>query len=149
MENYRKLSFNYHQIPSLSVPLLPTMSISKLLAENVKNCHKKTHKRHLDIMHIILPLPHPCKTFFYLVSHTEICWICKNIRFFYGCEVWIDSSVTRVTVRQYDAELCRTVIPSDGIFNSHRTAIMDSFSCILFLQQLHLKFYMHYNIHTT
>ena len=30
------------------------------------------------------------------------------------------------------------VIPSDGIFNSLRTAITDSFSCILFLRQLHL-----------
>ena len=31
-----------------------------------------------------------------------------------------------------------TVIPSDGIFNSHRTTIFDSFSCIFFLWQLHL-----------
>ena len=27
--------------------------------------------------------------------------------------------------------------PSDGIFNLHRRTIMDSFSCILFLRQLH------------
>ena len=28
--------------------------------------------------------------------------------------------------------------PSDGIFNLRRRTIMDSFSCILFLRQLHL-----------
>ena len=28
--------------------------------------------------------------------------------------------------------------PSDEIFNLHRRTIMDSFSCILFLRQLHL-----------
>ena len=38
------------------------------------------------------------------------------IRIFNGCEVQIKNSVM-----------------SDGIFNSHRTTIIDSFSCILFL----------------
>ena len=46
-------------------------------------------------------------------------WI---IRIFNGCEVLIENSVMRVTVSQ-------TVIPSDGIFSSHRTVILDSFSC--------------------
>ena len=46
--------------------------------------------------------------------------VCKIIRIFNGCEVLI--------------EKC----PSDGIFNLHRRTIMDSFSCILFLRQLHL-----------
>ena len=32
--------------------------------------------------------------------------------------------------------------PSDGIFNLHRRTIMDSFSCILFLRQLHLDLNM-------
>ena len=32
--------------------------------------------------------------------------------------------------------------PSDRIFNSQQTTIMDSFSCILFLQQLHLDLNM-------
>ena len=43
------------------------------------------------------------------------------IRIFNGCEVWIEYSITRVTV-----------ISSDGIFNLHQTTIIDSFSCILF-----------------
>ena len=65
-----------------------------------------------------------------------ICW--KNIRIFNGCEVLIENSVTRVTVRHHEA--CRVMpnrYPSDGTFNLHRRTIMDSFSCILFLQQLH------------
>ena len=41
---------------------------------------------------------------------------------------------------------CRTVIPSDGIFSSHWTTIVDSFSCILFLRLWHLNFYMRYFI---
>ena len=59
-----------------------------------------------------------------------------NIRIFNGCEVPIENSITRahVTVRQ--ASWCRTVIPRDGIFSSHRTIIRDSFSCIFFLRQL-------------
>ena len=49
----------------------------------------------------------------------------ENIRIFNGCEVRIVNSVTRVTVRITRlAEWCRTVIPSDGIFNSHRTTII-------------------------
>ena len=40
----------------------------------------------------------------------------------------------------------RTVIPSDRIFSSLRKTIMDSFSCILFLPQLHLSLNMHYFI---
>ena len=46
-------------------------------------------------------------------------------------------------------EQCRTrqtVIPSDWIFNSHQTYIMDCFSWILFLEQYHLNLYMHYFI---
>ena len=49
------------------------------------------------------------------------------MRIFNGCEVRIENSVTRVTV-----------IQSDGIFNLNRTTVTDSFSCILFLWQLHL-----------
>ena len=60
------------------------------------------------------------------------------------CEVRIENSVTRVTVRH--REWCRTVILTDGIFNSHRTTIMDSFSCILFLRQLHLSLSMYFLI---
>ena len=44
----------------------------------------------------------------------------------------IENSVTRITVRHRVA--CRTVIPIDGIFLSHRTTTVDSFSCILFLR---------------
>ena len=43
-------------------------------------------------------------------------------------------SVTRVTGNTRLAELYRTFIPSDGIFNLHRTTIMDSW--ILFLHTL-------------
>ena len=42
------------------------------------------------------------------------------------------------------AEWCRTVIPNDGIFNSHQTVIMDSFSCMLFLHQQYLSVNMCY-----
>ena len=59
----------------------------------------------------------------------------RIIGIFNGCEVWIENSVTRVTVQHHEA--CPTVIPSDGIFNSHRTAIIYSFSCILFLWRLY------------
>ena len=48
---------------------------------------------------------------------------------FNGCEVLIENSVTRVTVRHHEA--CRMMpisYPSDGIFNQHLTTIMDSFS---------------------
>ena len=43
----------------------------------------------------------------------------------------IKNSVMRVTVWHHEA--CR-LMPSDGIFNSHQTTIIDSFSCILFLR---------------
>ena len=59
-----------------------------------------------------------------------------TIRIFNGCEVLIENSVSRVTVRHHEA------YPSDGIFNLHRRTIMDSFSCILFLRQLHLDLNM-------
>ena len=39
--------------------------------------------------------------------------------------------------------------PSDGIFNSNQTTITDSFSCILFFQQLHLGLNMCYFINFT
>ena len=65
--------------------------------------------------------------------------VCKSIGIFNGCEVLIENSVKRVTVRHHVP--CR-VMPnsysSDGIFNLHRRTIMDSFSWILFLRQLHL-----------
>ena len=51
-------------------------------------------------------------------------WSGQTVRIFNGREVRIENSVTRVTVRH--ASWCRTVIPSDGVFNSHQTAIMDS-----------------------
>ena len=56
----------------------------------------------------------------------------RNIRIFNGHEVLIENSITRVTVQHHEA--CRVMpngYPSDGIFNLHLTAIMDSFSCIL------------------
>ena len=39
--------------------------------------------------------------------------------------------------------------PSDGIFNSHRRTIMDSFPWIHFLRKLYLKFHMRCYINTT
>ena len=39
------------------------------------------------------------------------------------------------------------IYPSDGIFNLHRRTIMDSFSCILFLRQLHLDLNMCYQFY--
>ena len=63
----------------------------------------------------------------------------KNIRIFNGCEVLIENSVTRVTVRHHEACLVMpNSYPSDGVFNLHRRTIMDSFSCVLFIRQLHL-----------
>ena len=47
--------------------------------------------------------------------------IYKNIRVFNGCEA---------------RQVMRSSYPSDGIFNLHRRTTMDSFSCVLFLQQL-------------
>ena len=49
------------------------------------------------------------------------------------CELRVTVGITRL------AEWCRTVIPSDRIFNLHQTTITDSFSCILFLWQQHLN----------
>ena len=69
------------------------------------------------------------------------------IRIYTGCEVRIENSVTRVTFRHHEA--CRVmpnIILSDGILNSHRTTITDSFSCKLFLRQLYLSMNMHYFI---
>ena len=68
---------------------------------------------------------------------------------FNGCEVLIENSVTRVTVRHHSAVrhhvACR-VMPnsysSDGFFKLHPRTIMDSFSCILSLRQLHLHLNM-------
>ena len=65
------------------------------------------------------------------------------IRIFNGCEVLIENSVTRVTVRHHEA--CR-VMPnsysSDEIFSLHWRTIMDYCSCILDLGQLHLDLNM-------
>ena len=55
----------------------------------------------------------------------------------------IENSVTRVTVLHHEAcQVMPNSYPSDGIFNLHRRTIMDSFSCILFLRQLHLDLNM-------
>ena len=70
-----------------------------------------------------------------------------TIRIFNDCDVRIENSVTRVTVWHHEA--CRAAMPSDGIFNSHRTTIMDSFSRILFLPQLNLNMNMRYFINFT
>ena len=67
----------------------------------------------------------------------------QSIRIFNGCEMLIENSVTRVTV--WNQEACRVMpksYPSEGIFNLHRRTIMDSFSCLLFLRQLHLDLKM-------
>ena len=66
------------------------------------------------------------------------------------CEVQIEISVTRVTVWHYRA--CWVMLSSyssDGIFKLHWTTIMDSFSCMFFLELLHLNFNMHYFINNT
>ena len=64
----------------------------------------------------------------------------ESIRIFNGCEVLIENSVTKVTVRHYEA--CRVMPKSDGIFNLHRRTIIDSISCILFFRQLYLDLNM-------
>ena len=61
----------------------------------------------------------------------------------------IENSITRETVGHHEACRARPVIPSDRIFNSYLTTIIDSFSCIRFLRQLHLSLNMHYFIHLT
>ena len=56
---------------------------------------------------------------------------------------WLKISSERITVRHHEA--CRVMpnsYPSDGIFNLYRRTIMDPFSCILFLRQLHLDLNM-------
>ena len=68
-----------------------------------------------------------------------------TIRIFNGCEVLTENSVTRVTtcIRLHEAaRVMPNSYPSDGIFNLHRRTIMESFSCILFLRQLHLELNM-------
>ena len=67
----------------------------------------------------------------YQVKTSGVVDLVGEIRIFNGCELQIENPVTRVTVRHH--ERCRTVIPSDGIFSTHQTTIMCSFSCILFL----------------
>ena len=58
---------------------------------------------------------------------------------FNGCEVLIENSNMRVTVRHHEAFLVMlNSYPSDGIFNLHWRTITDSFSCKPFLRQLHL-----------
>ena len=72
-------------------------------------------------------------------EYRALSYIVQTIRMFNGCMVLIENSVTRVTVLHHEA--CRVMpnrYPSDGIFSLHRITIMDSFSCILFLRQLHL-----------
>ena len=72
----------------------------------------------------------------------------RTIGIFNCCEVPIENSVTRVTVRHHEAwRVMPNSYPSDGIFNLHLTTIKDSFSCIFVLRQLHLdhrrlKFYV-------
>ena len=73
-----------------------------------------------------------------------------TIRIFNACEVRIENSVTRVTVRRHEA--CRVMPNSytyDGIFNSHRRTTMDYFSCIRFLRKVYLNFHMRCYINTT
>ena len=55
----------------------------------------------------------------------SVCGRGQTLRILNGCSVQIENSVTRVTVRHH------TAIPSDGIFSSHRTTSIDSFSCTL------------------
>ena len=53
MENYRKLSFNYHQIPSLSVLLLPGGNILIFCTFSIFNIFGNSIAQFLDmIMHI-------------------------------------------------------------------------------------------------
>ena len=74
----------------------------------------------------------------------------KIIRIFNGCEVLIENSVTRVTVRHHEAcQVMPNSYPSDGIFNLHRRTIMDSFSCIFFLRQLHLSLLRLFRTHNS
>ena len=73
-----------------------------------------------------------------------------TIRILNGCEVLIQSSVTRVTVQHHEA--CRVMphsYPSDGIFNLHPITIMDSYSCIVFLRHLHIDLNICYFINFT
>ena len=46
-----------------------------------------------------------------------------------GCEVQIENSVTRVTVRHHEASIVMSnSYPRDGIFNQHLAIIEDSYS---------------------
>ena len=48
-----------------------------------------------------------------------------------GFSVYIENSVTRVTVRHHSASLVMpNSYPSDGIFNQHLTTIKDSYSLL-------------------
>ena len=71
----------------------------------------------------------------------DICQLCRDgfqhVRIFKGCVVWIENSVRRVTVRHHKS--CRakrfSLVMEFSVCTY--TTIMDSFSCILFLRQLH------------
>ena len=53
MENHRKLSFNYHQLPSLSVLLLPGDNIPSFCTFSILNILGNSVAQFLDmIMHI-------------------------------------------------------------------------------------------------
>ena len=67
----------------------------------------------------------------------------NSTRIFNGCVLQIENSVTRVTVL---ASGCRTVMPSDGIFNSHRTTVIDYFSCILFRRRLDMRYFINLSL---
>ena len=82
-----------------------------------------------------------CKFYMAVTPHYA-----KIIGIFNGCEVLIENSVTRVTVRHHEA--CRdmtvteVITPCNSRINLHRRTIMDTFSCILFFRQLHLDLNM-------
>ena len=82
-------------------------------------------------------IPYSC------VTNVRTLHIYFIIRMFNGCELRIKNSVTTVTVQHREA--CRVMPNSyrDGTFNLHQTTVMGSFSCILFLRQLHLGLNMY------
>ena len=73
--------------------------------------------------------------------------ICKNIRIFSGCEVWIENSITRVTVRHHEA--CWVMLNSHLEGRNFQFAPNNHYGLVFFLRQLHLSLNKRYFMNFT
>ena len=106
------------------------LCVTKIRPYYIFVCNESMDKKYL--------IPYSC------VTNVRTLHIYFIIRILNGCKLRIENSVTMVTVQHREA--CR-VMPNSYLewrtFNLHQTTIMGSFSCILFLRQLHLGLNMY------